>query len=492
MLRRRSAGGTALAAGGIAGGFRERFRVPSESLRVCAGAIRCSPGFVSEFRTIVSKASRNRFVAVPSVSFAGRTESPVCSECGRGLRLFRAVRAAIYSPPEIPSAGCVPQAAAASAFGKERARSCGAAPRRKRTSPRRNAGCHPRTAEKPREERAAAWGRRRTAGITRQAMPHIRPKQLAPFPPVRRSRCGPKATGTSLSADCALQTFFADWHSVPPPGGRKTVRGAGRRKRRETRSLILGKTVSVYDRCSAARTVKAIIKKPRIRKSETPRASRKTPADNSSPDIRYGGTFPLRNARPAPIIAPPRCAEPPPTKHIRRSTSGKVHPATVIRRPRRSVRPQPNFAARRPDHRSPDAPNRLLRSTSGKAHPAKYIRRPSYAGPAVRATPAELRGPPPRSSLLDAPNRGRGTGEERRQVAMDRTTVLDHDPAVDHDRLHIRGLAAVDQIRDQTVHRLQMRLLQVHQYHVGQRALAHRLHPVRRSLSDRRGPARKR
>src|SRR5699024_6682794 len=128
-------------------------------------------------------------------------------------------------------------------------------------------------------------------------------------------------------------------HSLPTgirhrrPGGRKTVRGAGRRKRRETRSLILGKTVSVYDRCSTARTVKAIIKKPRIRKSETPRASRKTPADNSSPDIRYGGTFPLRNARPAPIIAPPRCAEPPPTKHIRRSASGKVHPATVIRRP---------------------------------------------------------------------------------------------------------------------------------------------------------------
>ena len=143
MLRRRSAGGTALAAGGIAGGFRERFRVPSESLRVCAGAIRCSPGFVSEFRTIVSKASRNRFVAVPSVSFAGRTESPVCSECGRGLRLFRAVRAAIHPPPEVPPAGCVPQAAAASAFGKERARSCGAAPRRKRTSLRRNAGRRP-------------------------------------------------------------------------------------------------------------------------------------------------------------------------------------------------------------------------------------------------------------------------------------------------------------------------------------------------------------
>ena len=189
--------------------------------------------------------------------------------------------------------------------------------------------------------------------------------------------------------------------------------------------------------------------KPRIRKSKTPRASRKTPADNSSPDIRYGTAFRLRNARPAPVIIPPRCAEPPPTKHIPRNASGKVHPA-------------------------------------------KYIRRPSYAGPAVRATPAELRGPPPRSSPLDAPNRGRGTGEERRQVAMDRTTVLDHDPAVDHDRLRIRGLAAVDQIRDQTVHRLQMRLLQGRQYHVGQRALAHRLHPVRRSLSDRRGPARKR
>ena len=492
MLRRRSAGGTALAAGGIAGGFRERFRVPSESLRVCAGAIRCSPGFVSEFRTIVSKASRNRFVAVPSVSFAGRTESPVCSECGRGLRLFRAVRAAIYSPPEIPSAGCVPQAAAASAFGKERARSCGAAPRRKRTSPRRNAGCHPRTAEKPREERAAAWGRRRTAGITRQAMPHIRPKQLAPFLPVRRSRCGPKMTGTSLSADCALQAFFADWHSALPPRRTKNRERSGLPQKKRNPVSHPRKNGLGARQMFSRPNRKSHNKKPRIRKSKTPRASRKTPADNSSPDIRYGGTFPLRNARPAPIIAPPRCAEPPPTKHIRRSASGKVHPATVIRRPRRSVRPRPNFAARRPDHRSPDAPNRLLRSTSGKAHPAKYIRRPSYAGPAVRATPAELRGPPPRSSPLDAPNRGRGTGEERRQVAMDRTTVLDHDPAVDHDRLRIRGLAAVDQIRDQTVHRLQMRLLQGRQYHVGQRALAHRLHPVRRSLSDRRGPARKR
>ena len=166
MLRRRSAGGTALAAGGIAGGFRERFRVPSESLRVCAGAIRCSPGFVSEFRTIVSKASRNRFVAVPSGAFAGRTESPVCSECGRGLRLFRAVRAAIYSPPEIPSAGCVPQAAAASAFGKERARSCGAAPRRKRTSLRLSADRHLRTAEN-RERR----GRRMGAAANRRHYP---------------------------------------------------------------------------------------------------------------------------------------------------------------------------------------------------------------------------------------------------------------------------------------------------------------------------------
>ena len=88
-------------------------------------------------------------------------------------------------------------------------------------------------------------------------------------------------------------------------------------------------------------------KKPRIRKSKTPRTSRKTPADNSSPDIRYGATFPLRNARPAPIIIPPRCAEPPSTKHIRRSTSGDRH----------------------------------------------------TPAPTVRATPAELRGPPPRSSL---------------------------------------------------------------------------------------------
>ena len=372
MLRRRSAGGTALAAGGIAGGFRERFRVPSESLRVCAGAIRCSPGFVSEFRTIVSKASRNRFVAVPSVSFAGRTESPVCSECGRGLRLFRAVRAAIYSPPEIPSAGCVPQAAAASAFGKERARSCGAAPRRKRTSPRRNAGCHPRTAEKPREERAAAWGRRRTAGITRQAMPHIRPKQLAPFLPVRRSRCGPKATaGTSLSADRALQAFFADWHSAPPPRRTKNRERSGPpQKKRNPVSHPRENGLSARQMFSRPNR-KSHNNKPRIRKSKTPRASRKTPADNSSPDIRYGTAFRLRNARPAPIIAPPRCAEPPPTKHIRRSTSGKVHPATVIRRPRRSVRPQPNFAARRPGHRP------SMRRTAAAA-PAKSVGRSQW------------------------------------------------------------------------------------------------------------------
>ena len=324
-------------------------------------------------------------------------------------------------------------------------------------------------------------------------MPHIRPKQLAPFPPVRRSRCGPKATGTSLSADCALQAFFADWHSAPPPRQPKNRERSGLpQKKRNPVSHPRENGLGARQMFSRPNR-KSHNKKPRIRKSKTPRASRKTPADNSSPDIRYGGTFPLRNARPAPVIIPPRCAEPPPTKHIPRNASGKIYPATVIRRPRRSVRPQSNFAARSPDHHS--APMR--RTASYEAHPAKYIRQSTSGdrhtpAPTVRATPAELRGPPPRSSLLDAPNRGRGTGEERRQVAMDRTTVLDHDPAVDHDRLHIRGLAAVDQIRDQTVHRLQMRLLQVHQYHVGQRALAHRLHPVRRSLSDRRGPARKR
>ena len=315
MLRRRSAGGTALAAGGIAGGFRERFRVPSESLRVCAGAIRCSPGFVSEFRTIVSKASRNRFVAVPSVSFAGRTESPVCfgmrpriaalqsragrdssaargpargvrsAGCGRfclrkGTR--KVLRCGTAAETHEPAAKCGPPPRTAEKPREERAphggggeppalpgRQCrtfvrsrshrsllcavaDAVRKRPEHPSRQTAPCkhslptgirhrrsggrktvrgadgHPQTAEKPREERAAAWGRRRTAGITRQAMPHIRPKQLAPFLPVRRSRCGPKATaGTSLSADRALQAFFADWHSAPPPRRTKNRERSG-------------------------------------------------------------------------------------------------------------------------------------------------------------------------------------------------------------------------------------------------------------------------
>ena len=218
-------------------------------------------------------------------------------------------------------------------------------------------------------------GRWRTAGITRQAMPHIRPKQLAPFPPVRRSRCGPKATGTSLSADCALQAFFADWHSAPPPRQPKNRERSGLpQKKRNPVSHPRENGLGARQMFSRPNR-KSHNKKPRIRKSKTPRASRKTPADNSSPDIRYGGTFPLRNARPAPIIAPPmrRTAsyEAHPTKCVRQSTSGKVHPATVIRRPRRSVRPRPNFAARRPGHRS------SMRRTAAAA-PAKSAGRSQW------------------------------------------------------------------------------------------------------------------
>ena len=220
-----------------------------------------------------------------------------------------------------------------------------------------------------------AWERWRTAGITRQAMPHIRPKQLAPFPPVRRSRCGPKATGTSLSADCALQTFFADWHLAPPPRRTKNRERIGLpQKKRTPVSHPRENGLSARQMFSRPNR-KSHNNKPRIRKSKTPRASRKTPADNSSPDIRYGGTFPLRNARPAPIIAPPmrRTAsyEAHPTKCVRQSTSGKVHPATVIRRPRRSVRPRPNFAARRPGHRS------SMRRTAAAA-PAKSAGRSQW------------------------------------------------------------------------------------------------------------------
>ena len=214
-------------------------------------------------------------------------------------------------------------------------------------------------------------------------------------------------------------------HSLPTgirhrrPGSRKTVRGAGCRKRRETRSLILGKTVSVHDRCSAARTVKAIIRNPGFERVKLPAhheklrrttlrrtsvtgalfhcATHDPPQSSFRPDApnrlprstshemrpaKYirrpsyagpdGPCDPSRTSRPAaPIIIPPRCAEPPPTKHIRQSTSGKVHPATVIRRPRRSVRPRPNFAARRPGHRS------SMRRTAAAA-PAKSAGRSQW------------------------------------------------------------------------------------------------------------------
>ena len=449
MLRRRSAGGTALAAGGIAGGFRERFRVPSESLRVCAGAIRCSPGFVSEFRTIVSKASRNRFVAVPSVSFAGRTESPVCFGMRPRIAALQSRAGRDSSAARGPARGV--RSAGCGRFclrkGTRKVLRCGTAA--ETHEPAAKCGPPPRTAEKPREERAPHGGGGEPPALPgRQCRTFVRSRShrsllCAVADAVRKRPEHP----SRQTAPCKYSLPNGIRHRRP--GGRKTVRGAGRRKRRETRSLILGKTVSVHDRCSTARTVKAIITNLGFERVKLPAHHEK-----------------LRR-----------------TTHRRTSVTGPLFGCATHDPPQSSFRP--------------DAPNRLPRSTSGEVHPAKYIRQNTSGdrhtpAPTVRATPAELRGPPPRSSPLDAPNRGRGTGEERRQVAMDRTTVLDHDPAVDHDRLHIRGLAAVDQIRDQTVHRLQMRLLQVRQYHVGQRALAHRLHPVRRSLSDRRGPARKR
>ena len=128
-------------------------------------------------------------------------------------------------------------------------------------------------------------------------------------------------------------------HSLPTgirhrrPGGRKTVRGSACRKRRETRSLILGKTVSVHDRCSAARTVKAIITNPGFERVKLPAHHEK-----------------LRR-----------------TTLRRTSVTGPLFGYATHDPPRSSLRP--------------DAPNRLLRSTSGEVHPAKYIRRPSYAGP---------------------------------------------------------------------------------------------------------------
>ena len=78
----------------------------------------------------------------------GRTESPVCFGMRPRIAALQSRAGCdLFAAGGPARRGCVPQAAAASAFGKERARSCGAAPRRKRTSLRRNAGCRPRTAE---------------------------------------------------------------------------------------------------------------------------------------------------------------------------------------------------------------------------------------------------------------------------------------------------------------------------------------------------------
>ena len=134
-------------------------------------------------------------------------------------------------------------------------------------------------------------------------------------------------------------------------------------------------------------------KKPRIRKSKTPRASRKTPADNSSPDIRYGTAFRLRNARPAPVIIPPRCAEPPPTKHIPRNASGKVHPAKYIRRPSYAGPDGPCDPSRTSRPAAPIIAPLMRRTASYEAHPAKHIRQ-STSGDRHTPAPRSVRPQP--------------------------------------------------------------------------------------------------
>ena len=56
----------------------------------------------------------------------------------------------------------------------------------------------------------------------------------------------------------------------------------------------------------------------------------------------------------------------------------------------------------------------------------------------------------------DAFHGGGDCGIERRQVHARHTAVFDHDAAVDHDRIDIRRLAAVDDVRHQIVNGLQM------------------------------------
>ena len=68
----------------------------------------------------------------------------------------------------------------------------------------------------------------------------------------------------------------------------------------------------------------------------------------------------------------------------------------------------------------------------------------------------------------DAFHGGGDCGIERRQVHARHTAVFDHDAAVDHDRIDIRRLAAVDDIRHQIVNGLQMGFLKVHDDQVGQ------------------------
>ena len=99
----------------------------------------------------------------------GRTESPVCFGMRPRPRIAALQSRAgrdLFAAGGPARRGCVPQAAAASAFGKERARSCGSAPRRKRTSLRLSADRHLRTAEN-RERR----GRRMGAAANRRHYP---------------------------------------------------------------------------------------------------------------------------------------------------------------------------------------------------------------------------------------------------------------------------------------------------------------------------------
>ena len=167
------------------------------------------------------------------------------------------------------------------------------------------------------------------------------------------------------TAPCKHSLPTGIWHRRP--GGRKTVRGSACRKRREPRSLILGKTVSVHDRCSAARIVKAIITNPGFERVKLPAHHEKLQRTTLR---RTSVTGPLFGCA---THDPPRSSlRPDAPNRLPRSTSDEVHPSTVIRRPRRSVRPRPNFAARRPGHHSAS-----MRRTAAAA-PAKSAGRSQW------------------------------------------------------------------------------------------------------------------